>query len=154
MTKARSAAEIQKSWDSDARWAGIVRRYGAPEVVRLRGSLHIEHSLARRGAERLWRAMGDPAPVRALFAVAGLRLACLDLGIEEVTTVRTRNQVRVKPVDEARGIEAAAALPEAAYHPATRTLNLNYPARLGSEDLAAWVREAVADAEPNRARIA
>src|SRR5439155_2836405 len=95
---------------------------------------------------------GDlPPPVRALFAVAGLRLACLELGIEEVTTVRTRNQVRVKPVDEARGIEAAAALPEAAYHPATRTLNLNYPARLGSEDLAAWVREAVADAEPNRA---
>ena len=71
MTKARSAAEIQKSWDSDARWAGIVRRYGAPEVVRLRGSLHIEHSLARRGAERLWRAMGDPAPVRALGAMTG-----------------------------------------------------------------------------------
>jgi len=88
---------------------------------------------------------GDlPAPVRALFAVAGLRLACLDLGIEEVTTVRTRNQVRVKPVDEARGIEAVATLPEAAYHPATRTLNLNYPAQLGGEALATWVRDAIA----------
>src|SRR5207247_1364801 len=98
---------------------------------------------------------GDlPAPVLALFAVAGLRLACLELGIAEVTTVRTRNQVRVKPVDEARGIEAAAAHPEAAYHPATRTLNLNYPAQLSGEALAAWVRDAVADAEPNRARIA
>ncbi len=98
---------------------------------------------------------GDlPAPVRALFAVAGLRLACLELGIEEVTTVRTRNQVRVKPVDEARGIEAAAALPEAAYHPATRTLNLNYPAQLGGEALASWVRGAIAGREPRTALTA
>jgi len=96
---------------------------------------------------------GDlPAPVRALFAVAGLRLECLELGIEEVTTVRTRNQVRVKPVDEARGIEAAAAVPEAAYHPATRTLNLNYPARRGGEAMPIWVREAISGGEPGPQR--
>jgi isocitrate lyase len=43
-----------QDWKSNTRWAGITRPYTAQDVDRLRGSLHIEHTLARQGAERLW----------------------------------------------------------------------------------------------------
>jgi isocitrate lyase len=71
MSRARTAAEIQKSWATEPRWRGVERNYTAGDVVRLRGTLHIEHTLGRRGAERLWqRMMADP-PVRALGALTG-----------------------------------------------------------------------------------
>ncbi len=53
------------------RWAGIRRPYDAAEVARLRGSLAIEHTLARRGAERLWALLHADEPVRALGALSG-----------------------------------------------------------------------------------
>ena len=49
-----TAAELEQSWQNDPRWAGIRRPYKGDDVVRLRGSIHIEHTLARVGAERLW----------------------------------------------------------------------------------------------------
>src|SRR5438477_10246681 len=67
----RSAQQIQASWSEDPRWRGITRDYSASDVVRLRGSLMIEHTLARHGAERLWRALDEHAPVRALGALTG-----------------------------------------------------------------------------------
>jgi transcription-repair coupling factor (superfamily II helicase) len=85
---------------------------------------------------------GDlPPPVRSLFAVASLRIACLELGAEEVTTFR--NQVRVKPVDDATGHEAASLSKGASYHEQTRTLNLDPPSTLGGEELARWVEQAL-----------
>jgi isocitrate lyase len=67
----RTAADIAGRWTSDSRWAGIRRNYTAADMVRLRGSLHVEHTLARLGAERLWRAMTTHPPVRALGALTG-----------------------------------------------------------------------------------
>jgi isocitrate/methylisocitrate lyase len=55
----------------DERWRGIERPYGVEEVERLRGSVHVEHSLARRGAERLWTRLMDDAYVAALGALTG-----------------------------------------------------------------------------------
>src|SRR5205085_10625236 len=60
-----------KSWSSDPRWSGIQRNYTAEDVVRLRGTMHIEHSLARHGATRLWNSMSSKTPVRALGALTG-----------------------------------------------------------------------------------
>ena len=71
MNAGRSAAEIQGSWARDPRWRGITRAYTAEDVVRLRGTLHVEHTLARRGASRLWDAMQAKPPVRALGALTG-----------------------------------------------------------------------------------
>jgi isocitrate lyase len=64
------AEQLQKEWDSP-RWQGIRRDYKAEDVIRLRGSLKIEHSLARRGAERLWSLMHDLPYVNALGALTG-----------------------------------------------------------------------------------
>jgi len=69
--KARSAAEIEAGWRDDPRWRGIERTYTAADVVRLRGSVVVEHTLARRGAERLWELLRGDEPVRALGAVTG-----------------------------------------------------------------------------------
>jgi isocitrate/methylisocitrate lyase len=69
--RARTAREIEESWSQDARWKGISRHYAAQDVVRLRGSVHIEHTLARRGAARLWHALHARPPVRALGALTG-----------------------------------------------------------------------------------
>ena len=71
ITKPSSAAEITQHWTSDARWHGLTRRYTADDVVRLRGTVHVEHSLARAGAERLWQLLQAPEPVRALGALTG-----------------------------------------------------------------------------------
>ena len=71
MSKPRTAAEIRASWNSELRWKGVKRQYSAEDVVRLRGSIQVEHTLARLGAERLWHLMATQPPVRALGALTG-----------------------------------------------------------------------------------
>jgi isocitrate lyase len=65
-----AAAEIAKGWESE-RWEGIERPYSAEDVVRLRGSVRIEYTLARMGAERLWELMHKEPYVKALGALTG-----------------------------------------------------------------------------------
>jgi isocitrate lyase len=65
------AARLRKDWAENARWKGIERGYTAEDVVRLRGSVHIEHTLARRGAEKLWKLLGDEPFVNTLGALTG-----------------------------------------------------------------------------------
>ncbi|MBB5232752.1 isocitrate lyase [Deinococcus budaensis] len=68
----RTHAEIlDKTWQTEERWQGIRRNYSAAEVVRLRGSLPVEHTLARHGAQKLWRSMKEEPFVNALGALTG-----------------------------------------------------------------------------------
>jgi len=68
----RSDADaLRTEWETDPRWAGIQRDYTAEDVIALRGSVHVEHSLARAGAERLWELLAGDEPVRALGAMTG-----------------------------------------------------------------------------------
>ncbi|MFF7592432.1 isocitrate lyase [Kitasatospora purpeofusca] len=67
----RRAAELAARWASDPRWAGIERSYTAADVVRLAGSVREEHTLARRGAERLWQQLHEQDYVHALGALTG-----------------------------------------------------------------------------------
>jgi isocitrate lyase len=70
MTNSR-AKELQESWELDKRWNGITRPYSAEDVIKLRGSIDIEHTLARRGAEKLWQQMNEESYVNALGALTG-----------------------------------------------------------------------------------
>ena len=54
LNRQQQIAEIEKDWANNPRWKGVKRGYTAEDVVRLRGSMHIEHTLAKRGAEKLW----------------------------------------------------------------------------------------------------
>ena len=67
----RTAAKVSATWRDDPRWDGITRPYSAEDVVRLRGSVRIEHTLARMGAERLWRLLHMEPYVPALGALTG-----------------------------------------------------------------------------------
>jgi len=71
MSKPRDAVAMAKDWSQDCRWQGVSRRYSAEDVTRLRGTVHVEHSIARDGAERLWTLLRSDEPVRALGALTG-----------------------------------------------------------------------------------
>lgn len=63
--------QLQESWEMDERWNGVERQYTAEEVIKLRGSIDIEHTLARRGAEKLWKLVNEEDFVNALGALTG-----------------------------------------------------------------------------------
>jgi isocitrate lyase len=65
------ALELERRWDREDRWKGIERPYAGNDVVRLRGSVHVEHTLARLGAERLWSLLHSEPFVAALGALTG-----------------------------------------------------------------------------------
>jgi isocitrate lyase len=70
-TISQQAANLREQWETDPRWADISRTYTAEDVIRLRGSITEEHTLARRGAERLWELLHTEDAVRALGAITG-----------------------------------------------------------------------------------
>ena len=65
------AEELEHHWRNDSRWAGIKRPYSAKEVLRLRGSLKIDYTLATHGAKKLWRLLSQEPFIRALGAMTG-----------------------------------------------------------------------------------
>jgi isocitrate lyase len=67
----KQAAELQQEWDTNPRWKGVQRTYAAGDVVRLRGSVQEEHTLARRGAEKLWHLVTTEDYINALGALTG-----------------------------------------------------------------------------------
>jgi len=79
---------LEKDWSSNPRWKGLKRGYKAEDVVRLRGSLPIEHTLARRGAEKLWKLINGEAKkgyVNAFGAItAGQAMQQAKAGLEAV----------------------------------------------------------------------
>lgn len=67
----KTKEELQKNWKEDPRWKGIIRPYQAEEVIRLRGSLQIEYTLATLGAKKLWKMLSSEPFVRSLGAMTG-----------------------------------------------------------------------------------
>ncbi|MFZ1141710.1 MAG: isocitrate lyase [Candidatus Sulfotelmatobacter sp.] len=68
---ALAQAAMNQDWASNPRWKGVERPYTAGDVLRLRGSIHIEHTLARIGAERLWELLQTDPYINALGAMSG-----------------------------------------------------------------------------------
>jgi len=70
-TISQQAANLRDEWETDPRWANITRNYSAEDVIRLRGSVSEEYTLARLGANRLWQLLHTEDAVRALGALTG-----------------------------------------------------------------------------------
>ena len=70
-TAAKEAIDLGREWSEAGRWGGIERDYTAEDVIRLRGSLRIEQTLARNGAEKLWRLLAEEEYVPTLGALTG-----------------------------------------------------------------------------------
>ena len=71
MSREFEIAKLKKEWAENPRWRGIKRGYSAEEVIRLRGSIQVEHTLARRGAEKLWKLLATEPFVHTLGALTG-----------------------------------------------------------------------------------
>lgn len=70
-SRSEQALQLNASWSKDPRWQGIRRNYSAQDVVRLRPSIHIDHTLARLGAERFWQLLHNEPYITALGAMNG-----------------------------------------------------------------------------------
>jgi isocitrate/methylisocitrate lyase len=70
-TRETETAKIRIDWAENPRWKGLKRGYSAEDVYRLRGSVQIEHTLARRGAEKLWKMCNEQPFVNSLGALTG-----------------------------------------------------------------------------------
>src|SRR5438445_7349650 len=68
---ARDPKQIERDWETNSRWNGIIRDYTADDVLRLRGSIDVEHTFAQLGAERLWDLLESEPYVAALGALTG-----------------------------------------------------------------------------------
>lgn len=71
MTRQEQIAQLEKSWTEDSRWKGIERPYSAEDVVKLRGSILIEQTLATKGSTRLWKSLQEEDFINALGALTG-----------------------------------------------------------------------------------
>ena len=70
-SRSEEAKKLQKEWSESTRWKNIKRGYSAEDVVRLRGSIQVEHTLATRGSEKLWNLVNNEPFVNALGALSG-----------------------------------------------------------------------------------
>ena len=71
MSREDQIKQLESEWADSPRWKGVTRNYSAADVVKLRGSIQIEHTLAKHGAEKLWRLVHQEQPVAALGALTG-----------------------------------------------------------------------------------
>ena len=71
LSREQQIAQLEKDWAENPRWKGIKRGYSAADVVKLRGSLQVEHTLAKRGAEKLWNLINTEPFVNTLGALTG-----------------------------------------------------------------------------------
>src|SRR3954465_13765060 len=70
-SRSNEVQALEQDWARNARWEGVKRGYSAEDVVRLRGSLRAEHTLAKRGAEKLWTLTRERPFVNSLGALTG-----------------------------------------------------------------------------------
>ena len=86
MPSGRSTTEISHGWASDRRWKGIDRLYSAEDVVSLRGSVQVEYTFARMGAERLWNLLRTEPYVQTMAVVTGNQaVQQVQAGIKAIT---------------------------------------------------------------------
>ena len=71
LSRQQQVERLEKNWAEEGRWLGIERPYSAEEVIKLRGSVIIEHTLAKKGATRLWKSLHEEDFINALGALTG-----------------------------------------------------------------------------------
>ncbi|WLR51506.1 isocitrate lyase [Bacillus tianshenii] len=71
MSNQERIEQLEQSWKNEERWNGVTRPYSAEDVIRLRGSIDIEYTLAQRGSQKLWKLMKEEPYINALGALTG-----------------------------------------------------------------------------------
>ncbi len=148
----QAAAELTQRWSEDARWAGIKRSYTADHVIKLRGSLLVEHTLARHGAERLWRLLHERPFVRMLSALTGNQaIQEVQAGLEAIyvsgwqTAGDANTAGEVYPDQSLYPVDAVPRLVERINNALTRADQISH--MQDETDAPHWFAPVVADAE-------
>jgi isocitrate lyase len=71
MTREAQIKQLEQDWAENPRWKNVTRPYTAEDVVRLRGSINIEHTLAKIGSKKLWKRVNEEPFVNSLGALTG-----------------------------------------------------------------------------------
>jgi isocitrate lyase len=71
MNRREQINKLESEWADSPRWKGVTRNYSAEDVVKLRGTVNIEYTLARLGAEKMWRLVNQQDPLCGLGALTG-----------------------------------------------------------------------------------
>lgn len=71
MTQQARAAALKKEWEANSRWKNVIRPYSAEDVIKISGSIPIEYTLAKNGAEKLWKRLQEDKWVAGLGALTG-----------------------------------------------------------------------------------
>jgi isocitrate lyase len=84
--KQNAARQLEVDWNTDRRWSGVERPYSAQDVIKLQGSVRVEHTIAARGADRLWHAMHNGSSyVRSFGALTGAQAVQMaNAGLEAI----------------------------------------------------------------------
>ena len=108
LSREQQIAALEKDWATNPRWKGVKRGYSAADVVRLRGSMPIEHTLAKRGAEKLWEKVnggakkaGQAKGVKFIELAAEKGELSRQLAIVEDMITRKVSAIAIAPVDSA-----------------------------------------------------
>jgi isocitrate lyase len=150
MNGQNAAAELAKQWQSP-RWAGVRRGYTPEEVLKLRGTVHVEYSLARLGAERLWHLMQTEPYVRALGAITGNQaVQMVQAGLKSIylsgwQVAGDNNNAGQTYPDQS--LYPADSAPTVARRINNALLRADQIAHLGGHDGVYWMAPIVADAE-------
>lgn len=146
-----TAEQMRQDWATNPRWDGIERPYTPEEVVRLRGSVHIEYSLARQGAERLWQLLRGEDYVNALGAVTGNQaIQMVQAGLKAIyisgwQTAADANLAGQMYPDQS--LYPANSVPELARRINNALLRADQINHMGGKNGTHWLAPLVADAE-------
>jgi isocitrate/methylisocitrate lyase len=151
MDQHKATRSLERAWATDTRWDGIKRPYTAADVLRLRGTVLIEHTLARRGAEKLWQLLQEDRPVTALSAITGAQaVQCVRAGLKAIyvsgwqvagdmnTALHTYPDQSLYPADS---------VPQLVHRINNALLRADQIHHLQGDDSIDWLVPTVADAE-------
>lgn len=151
MDKHEFTSVLERAWATDKRWDGVQRPYSAADVWRLRGTVDIEYSLAKRGAERLWELLQGGAPITALSAITGAQaVQCVQAGLKAIycsgwqvagdmnTALHTYPDQSLYPADS---------VPHLVQRINNALLRADQIHHMQGDDAVAWLAPIVADAE-------
>ena len=151
MNKQARAEKIKKEWETNPRWKGVVRNYVAEDVENLKGSVDIEYTLAKLGAERLWDLLKSEHHVKALGAVTGNQaVQMIQAGLKAIYMsgwqVAGDNNLAAQTYPD-QSLYPANSVPNLVKRMNNALLRADQIAHMNGENEVSWLAPIVADAE-------
>ena len=151
MDKQARTEQIRREWETNPRWKGVVRNYVAEDVENLKGSVDIEYTLAKLGAERLWNLLKSEHHVKALGAITGNQaVQMIQAGLRAIYMsgwqVAGDNNLAAQTYPD-QSLYPANSVPNLVKRMNNALLRADQIAHMNGDDEISWLAPIVADAE-------